>query len=833
CGEGRELARSLFATASLFQAQDPAEDELSAWFGTEWRQIERNVKGQLLSFFAGDEHVVVRAKELCVLRPHGHILRTGRSWVPDEAALTSTVWMAGIFHSQLTQGHVARNALLSASRGYLGLLRARGLRVFVELSGTWHLLDVPSAFAMAVANCCWFYRYGDWLIECRSCALDDLQPALSFELNFLQGAPSRCLLVLHLALGGDDGDEASGVDYEPTQTGVMLRPPPGSELAQRFPHGGFELQSQPGTEFERIGDDALLFEDGRSRRQPYLCLQTRPAPKIGIKIVGRLVPDACPDRRPVTCSAVDLPAVGSSAAEPILPLLEILPWFCHNAQIHYLSPRGLEQYTGGGWGTRDVTQGPVEMLLALGRFEPVREILRLVFANQNPDGGWPQWFSFFDRDRLLRAETAHGDIVFWPLLALGRYLLATEDDSLLEESIPFFHPDQARAEQASLWQHVERALSLIASCAIPGTCLVCYGRGDWDDSLEPADPTLENELVSSFTVALHYQSLKTLAAGLLRMGQKTKAQFLEAAAAQVLGDFQTYLIADGVLAGLAWFKGGHIEYLMHPKDEITGVSFRLVSMVQAILAGMFTPEQARAHLALIRKHLLGPDGARLADKPFAYHGGKKRLFERAETSAFFGREIGLMYTHAHLRYAEALAEMGEAEEFWQALNQVNPIGLSSRVPQAALRQANCYYTSSDALFADRYQAQTEYGRIKAGQIPLEGGWRVYSSGPGVFVRLVVSHLLGLRWGKTYLLVDPVMPKALDGLRVRFELLGHQVDVTYHIIQRSFGPTRLIFNGAELPFTRVAHPYRLGGAEVSLASMQGNFRAEVNRLEIWL
>ena len=58
---------------------------------------------------------------------------------------------------------------------------------------------------------------------------------------------------------------------------------------------------------------------------------------------------------------------------------EILPWLAHNAMIHYLAPRGLEQYSGGGWGTRDVCQGPVEMLLALGRWEPLRDLLLRVF----------------------------------------------------------------------------------------------------------------------------------------------------------------------------------------------------------------------------------------------------------------------------------------------------------------------------------------------------------------------------------------------------------------------------------------------------------------------
>ena len=55
------------------------------------------------------------------------------------------------------------------------------------------------------------------------------------------------------------------------------------------------------------------------------------------------------------------------------------------------------------------------------------------------------------------------------------------------------------------------------------------------------------------------------------------------------------------------------------------------------------------------------DGARLFDRPIPYRGGLQRHFQRAESSTFFGREIGLMYTHAHLRYAEAMARFGDAD----------------------------------------------------------------------------------------------------------------------------------------------------------------------------
>ena len=98
--------------------------------------------------------------------------------------------------------------------------------------------------------------------------------------------------------------------------------------------------------------------------------------------------------------------------------------------MHYLSPRGLEQYSGGGWGTRDVCQGPVELLLALGRFEPIRDLLCRVFRQQNTDGDWPQWFMFFDRERNIRPGDSHGDIVYWPVLALAQYLSATGDAGL-------------------------------------------------------------------------------------------------------------------------------------------------------------------------------------------------------------------------------------------------------------------------------------------------------------------------------------------------------------------------------------------------------------------
>ena len=134
-------------------------------------------------------------------------------------------------------------------------------------------------------------------------------------------------------------------------------------------------------------------------------------------------------------------------------------------------------------------------------------------------------------------------------------------------------------------------------------------------------------------------------------------------------------------------------------------------MTRSIIGGLFTPEQARHHLGLIREHLLFPDGARLMDRPVAYRGGPERIFRRAESAAFFGREIGLMYVHAHLRYGEAMAVLGEADALWEALRAVNPVEVAAHVANASPRQRNAYFSSSDSAFPDRYQRQR---RLAAG-----------------------------------------------------------------------------------------------------------------------
>ena len=226
-----------------------------------------------------------------------------------------------------------------------------------------------------------------------------------------------------------------------------MTPAPGSDVGRRFPQGEFRITLAPQSAVRRAGADELLFLDGRSRQEPYLCIDSAPTRRVGLAVTGHLVAEESqapwrlpPEERLVPSLTLE-PAAPGQSGERAAHLAEMVPWYAQNALVHYLAPRGLEQFSGGGWGTRDVCQGPVELLLALGRMEPLRDIVLRVMANQNPDGDWPQWFMFFDRERGIRA----GDLARRHRLS-GRWWCWLSTSS--PPAMPLFSKPESRSSTA-------------------------------------------------------------------------------------------------------------------------------------------------------------------------------------------------------------------------------------------------------------------------------------------------------------------------------------------------------------------------------------------------
>jgi cellobiose phosphorylase len=107
-------------------------------------------------------------------------------------------------------------------------------------------------------------------------------------------------------------------------------------------------------------------------------------------------------------------------------------------------------------------------------------------------------------------------------------------------------------------------------------------------------------------------------------------------------------------------------------------------------------------------------------------------------------------------------------------------------------------------------------------VALEGGWRVYSSGAGISVRLILQCFLGIRLEKSTIVLDPVIPPALDGLKATLRIAGSLVEITYHIKGRGCGIVAVEWNGAPLEFTREANPYRSGAVRMAMDAITGRF-----------
>ena len=835
--------KNIFNTSAFLPVDDLTDTELDLFFGLERRHSEKE-NGQLLSFFCNqNNHVMLRAKEILVDRPHGHIMQARAGYAPDEYIVSTTSFAFGVFNSHLTQGNTNFNVLLSVCTSQFNLTTESGQRIFVELDGRRYLLGVPSAFEIGLNHCRWIYKQGDYIFQVRTWTSKS-EPRVNMDFKVISGQNVKLLITC-------DFDNLNGWKIKPDILlfNYLAKPKTNSMIAGKFPGAQFRiLVNSVHVDYKATSDRALypgnfIMEDGS-----LFVLKTEETSNFSMSFIGevcsnknRYEPQDTDKHWVTDCQdaqsqwqELSLNLLLTGKHEDTTAISEILPWYGMNALTHFLTPYGLEQFSGAAWGTRDVSQGPVDLLLTMEKYDEAKQVLSAIFSNQNPDGGWPQWW-MFDSYSNIRAGDSHGDVFYWVIIALSDYIKVTGDLKILDEVLPFYNGNsKIGVEKKTVNEHVDRLIQMIVNSFIPGTALVPFGGGDWNDSLQPVSEELAKRLISSWTVEMNYQAFMQYLRVYEQTGDSAKAIELKQICEDIKADFNRHLIKDGIVAGYGLVEDdGNISVLLHPADTKTGIHYSILPMNRGILSEIFTKEQALQHQVIIDQNLKGPDGARLMDRPLKYKGGIQEIFQRAESSTFFGREIGLMYVHEHIRYAESQARIGNADAFVKALRQAIPVGYRDIVPCGDIRQANCYYSSSDVTFKTRYEADERYDEIKTGNITLKGGWRVYSSGPGIYLSMIVSRLLGLRIEFGNIIIDPVIPRSMDGLSASLDFLGHPMTLKYVIKEGSFSPKAISINGNVLPFNYQENKYRRGGAVIPVETLLALLNQQVNMVEIIL
>jgi cellobiose phosphorylase len=774
--------------------------------------VEMNQEGILSFFTKRHHHVVLKRKELLVERPHGHLMIHGDLKNASENVMATTNFMFGLFNSHVVLGNTSFNKFLGDLRNPLNVQKVSGQRIYIKLENTYQLLGLPSLYEMGGTTTKWIYVLPNDTITVSS-FVDIDNPVQTLLIESEKNKVYDFIVSQQILMGVNE--YVDDISYERDQQTLRFIAPKNSMMYSKYPLLTYQMESsQP---FEIISEKkAFGHEDQlglllmKYQQQSSISIVTRAAIDGSIKPVQVNTYDEADQKGTLYFEsfAKNLDIKHDLLGANLKQLIHLTFWYTHNALTHYASPHGLEQYNGAAWGTRDVCQGPIEFFSAAQQFSIVRDILLKVYARQfKENGDFPQWY-MFDKYYQIQAHESHGDIIIWPLRSIAYYLKATADLSILDEYASLMSLETNDfSHSIKIIDHLKLQIESIRKTFIEGTHLPRYGGGDWDDTLQPANHDLTTKMVSGWTVALLYESVKLLSEEIKSYDELFSTELISLAQLIKI-DYENYLIVDGIPAGFVVIDGNDLTYLLHPRDVKTGLKYRLLPFTRGMISEIADENQIEKYAEIIKTVFKHPDGVRLMDTTVEYKGGQKTYFTRAETAANFGREIGLQYVHAHIRYIEAMAKIGYKNEAYQGLFEINPILIQKAVPNAIVRQSNVYFSSSDADFKNRYEAKEKFDLIKKGEIGVKGGWRLYSSGPGIYINQLITKILGIQVIHGDLVIDPMLPDKYDGLILTYHFQGKPLTIKLHK-----GSQHPLFMGKPFDYKRVEQKYRKGGIQI--------------------
>ena len=811
---------------NVYNSRELTAQELEVLYPN--RKHEEVINGKLESFFMPDySHVVLPSKELIMERPSGQVLVSGNH-LDFEEVMASTSYIYGLFTSQIVMGNTSFNKLSSNTRNSLNVQKISGQRIFVKINGEYKLLTMPAIFQMGLNYVKWLYVINNDILEVET-VVSATTSKLTVNVKSHNGVNYDFIVTNYLTMSQNEHEVP--VNPEISGSTVLLKAVPGSMAHNAYPDLYFGIKFSQECQFE---NDGIFYVDGASRGDTILSTKLTSA-EFNMVVYGStfgeeadVTADTHNEAEKYNNQFKQLLngfklKVNGAESENVDAFNYLAYWYTQNALVHYTSPHGLEQYNGAAWGTRDVCQGPAEYFLATQHFDVVKKILLDVFSHQYiQNGNWPQWF-MFDRFFRIQQHESHGDIIVWPMRLLGLYLEATKDFAILDEKVCYTNIENSEntEEKYTVLEHLENEIDNIVASFIDDTSLSCYGGGDWDDTLQPAEKKYAARMVSGWTVALTYEGLSILSRELVEAKPELAAKYAELAK-NIKKDYNKYIIEDNIPAGFIHFTENGIEKIIHPTDNKTNMKYRLLPFNRGIISELFTVEQKDIAVESINKYLKHPDGVRLMDNTVPYKGGNNTYFTRAETASNFGREIGLQYCHAHIRYCEAMAKIGNANDLYNGLLTIQPVVVNKQVKNALPRQRNSYFSSSDGNFLTRYQAMADFAKLRTGEVGVKAGWRIYSSGPGIYLNQLVSNMLGLRMNGDKFILDPVLPIELNGLEFNYKINNKDVKIIYNKSTEN----KVIINGVTVPFEREEKAYRLGGYVIEQKYLEENNIIEI-------